>query len=564
MNRKTYFLALVASIFFAISGTSIAQPPPGDYDPVLAFDPEMNRYLAVYSSSTAVFDTLIKGVFVESDGVKGEPFDISSPNGVTYAHFGPSVAYDSINRRFLVVWHTNIESGSTGEDLNGRFVNQTGVVAGDSFSIINEAEDQDSQKIAYDGKNQRFLVTCLDYSTGNSEVFGVLLDKNGAAINSAFNISNTVSQEYEPSILYIDSREAYFVAWTDTSNNIVGKFIDKDGTVGVSTVNLSTNATAGYSNSIAWDETDDRLLAVWADTRTSYHQDIFGQIADFDSFTESNFAIYSASDIFKEQPRVSFDEGNGRFLVAWLDNHSAPSPKVWNPKALSPKISIPYHAYAVYVSPTGEIEGDSFPIVEDDAIQNRIELGYNSNCHNFVASLTNRAIGDSAYSVDFKLVGDPCSNPPTAPELKYPLDGATGVNTNVTLKWNKSDDPDGDKVSYSVLLCADENFAGCENVEVASLAKTKDGYAMAGFGGISALFFAALAFSTLKIRKRGVASVLFLVIAGYLLVISGCGSSGTSYNAKGLAPATKYYWKVSATDGKGGISQSETWSFTTK
>ncbi len=58
------------------------------------------------------------------------------------------------------------------------------------------------------------------------------------------------------------------------------------------------------------------------------------------------------------------------------------------------------------------------------------------------------------------------------------------------------------------------------------------------------------------------------------VIFPSCGSSGggnnssskqnyKSYTVGKLLPNTTYYWKVTADDGKGGVTESDTYSFTT-
>jgi len=75
---------------------------------------------------------------------------------------------------------------------------------------------------------------------------------------------------------------------------------------------------------------------------------------------------------------------------------------------------------------------------------------------------------------------------------------------------------------------------------------------------------------------------IFFVTAGFTVAACG-GSSGSSSSDEGtaaktcdsveegqqcnqvtgLSPNTTYYWKVAASDGEGGTTDSDTWSFTT-
>jgi len=70
----------------------------------------------------------------------------------------------------------------------------------------------------------------------------------------------------------------------------------------------------------------------------------------------------------------------------------------------------------------------------------------------------------------------PVNNPPAAPRLIAPEDGATmrrgGAahrEVAVEFQWYRAADPDGETVTYELNICTDPGFAGCQPVAVASL-----------------------------------------------------------------------------------------------
>ncbi len=161
------------------------------------------------------------------------------------------------------------------------------------------------------------------------------------------------------------------------------------------------------------------------------------------------------------------------------------------------------------------------------------------------------------------------NNPPSAPTLVSPTDGQTGVGTTVTLQWNKSTDPDNDQLTYHVYDCTDSTFTSCTPVDVASR-----GMAGIYFAGSGLLFF-GFVFTR---GNRGRTLMLTLMIAALLMtgaLFISCGKSSGSdapatttadmaHQVSGLSSTTTYYWKVVADDGKGGLTSSATWSFTTQ
>ncbi len=112
------------------------------------------------------------------------------------------------------------------------------------------------------------------------------------------------------------------------------------------------------------------------------------------------------------------------------------------------------------------------------------------------------------------------------------------------------------------------SFASCAPVDVAS-------------SGTAGIYFAGpgLLFVGFVFARRGRAGKFMLTLMIAVLLMSGvvfisCSSGGGSgtpaagttvtHRVSGLSSATTYYWKVVADDGRGGLTSSPTWSFTTQ
>jgi hypothetical protein len=181
------------------------------------------------------------------------------------------------------------------------------------------------------------------------------------------------------------------------------------------------------------------------------------------------------------------------------------------------------------------------------------------------------ATGSITMNVSGTGLSSATNNPPSAPTLVSPTDGQTGVSTTVSLQWNKSTDPDNDTLTYHLYYCTDSTFVTCTPVNVAS--RGMAGLYLAGSG----LLFFGFVFTR---GNRGKALMLTLIIAALLMtgaLFTSCGKSSDSnttattqvtadmtHQASGLSSGTTYYWKIVADDGKGGLTSSATWSFTTQ
>jgi hypothetical protein len=167
---------------------------------------------------------------------------------------------------------------------------------------------------------------------------------------------------------------------------------------------------------------------------------------------------------------------------------------------------------------------------------------------------------------------------PTAPDVIFPANGATGVARPVVLRWTPSSDQDLQPVAYHLFLCNNQAFIGNEpncilNKPVATTtARAKGVYyaSVAGGGMLFSLFGMGFA-AGLKGRKKIMAMIALLFISG-LFIISCSKKSDTppapvstdvTFQVDNLSPNVRYFWKVEADDGNGGVSTTSVAEFTT-
>ena len=170
-------------------------------------------------------------------------------------------------------------------------------------------------------------------------------------------------------------------------------------------------------------------------------------------------------------------------------------------------------------------------------------------------------------------------NPPSVFTLTFPSNGQTGLGTTITLKWEKSTDPDRNAVTYKLYYSDNPHFIGSTPIQIASLSGASKNTYYAGAGmSMSLLLFGIVLGGGVRGRRKTTYLIVLLVIAVMLFVSCGGGGGGggtssssgggsssneVSQSVSSLNSGTTYYWKVSADDGNGGITESETRSFTT-
>ena len=197
---------------------------------------------------------------------------------------------------------------------------------------------------------------------------------------------------------------------------------------------------------------------------------------------------------------------------------------------------------------------------------------------------------------------------PTAPTLVSPADNST-VTQPVTFQWEKSTDTDNDVVSHNIYICTDSGFVGCSGTSVTAGVNFNPPFNQNFHNnlipwpsplhaatvsqqisqdpsmipkwvimlGVLGLLSGFISLSVKNITHRRIMFMFIFLTFCFSLTIISCGEKeeyGESWGKKGYTPTdltyttsdlttnTTYYWKVIASDTKGGSAESETWSFT--
>jgi hypothetical protein len=172
----------------------------------------------------------------------------------------------------------------------------------------------------------------------------------------------------------------------------------------------------------------------------------------------------------------------------------------------------------------------------------------------------------------------------------------------VTFKFAGSTDADGDTVSYKIYICTDSGFVGCSGTSVTAgvnfvppfnqnfhdnlISWPSPLYAATSSQQISqdlsmipkwfimlvmlGLLSGIISLSVKNITHRRIVFMLFLIIIGTAVscstssdnTLGESASDDVTYTNSDLTSGTTYYWKVVASDTRGGSAESETWSFT--
>ncbi|RJQ44936.1 MAG: hypothetical protein C4538_09280 [Nitrospiraceae bacterium] len=575
----TTLLLLTTLAFHAMACDIMNGEFEGDTSPYIVYDSQNSRFLMVYekcvTSGTDIYGKLIKydGTALGNEFLIAGDADPENP----YSQFGASAAYDSVNKRFLVVWSDDRNDPGATYDVYGQIVNADGTLKGSNFAIADDLSDQFYPKAAFRSAGSTFLVIWSDTrdDAANYEIYGQLVNANGTINSSNVNITNNVNDQDYPDIKYDPATDKFFAVWSDKRNgtyDIIGQLLNGNASPSGGIISISTASGDQWIPSIALDNSNQRFFVTWYDFRNPCadplawcaNADIYGQILNADgALNGSNFSIASNEEYPLYNPFAAFNSAEQSYLVAWYGFYYQLTDE-----------GLPISAgdiHAQRVTTDGALDGGSFNISNSVYISNYSPVAaYNPVCENIMVAYWNDA---GIASITATPIGACADAPPSSPELVSPANGAAGVNANITLTWNPSTDPDGDTVTYSVSYCTDPDFSGCDPVVVASLSQQNISYA--GLGNYMEILGAGMFIAiVLNRRKKLIFITLSVIITGFLLLSCGGGGGGggsntgstgsLSHSISSLSSGATYYWKVTADDGKGGTADSEIRSFSTR
>lgn len=272
------------------------------------------RYLVVWEDGG-----VIKGQLLDADNetVSGGNFVISDAGG---AKSSPKAAFDSTNKRFLVVW---ADLRGVENDIYGQLVNIDGSLFGTistvNFVISNGNFSQNYPAVAYDSANSKFLVVWEDYRNGNSDIYGQLVDAGGALNGGEFLVTNAVNNQTSISTAYDSGSQTYLVTWQDERNgnrDIFAQLVNDDGSMNGANFPVSTADNDQQNPCVSYDSVNSHFLVAWEDYRV-WDGDIYGQILNGDGdLVGVNFAINTDGDS-QTRPSAASSQDEELFMVAF-------------------------------------------------------------------------------------------------------------------------------------------------------------------------------------------------------------------------------------------------------
>ncbi len=242
-------------IGIAVEAYGTATPVESKSSPTMAFDCNHNRFLVVYKYFEANSSFSVKARLLNHDAAPyGSEITLINTSAGELAF--PSVSFDFINNRFLVLW--GAYDGFGRRDIFARFVTAGGELQGDAFTLCDEDFDKMNPVAVFNHAADQYLLAWSEYNGSNYDVRARLVSAQGSA-GEVFTIGDGDGDQLYPQIAYNPRDNNYFTAWKDwDTSNIDGRLVTSAGAVSGDVLSLVDLVEPVFSPSLAHDTANNR------------------------------------------------------------------------------------------------------------------------------------------------------------------------------------------------------------------------------------------------------------------------------------------------------------------
>ncbi|MDH5711401.1 MAG: hypothetical protein OEZ15_07030 [Gammaproteobacteria bacterium] len=273
-----------------------------------------------------------------------------------------SVAFDPVNKQYLVVWSDWRNADSIDSDIYAQLLTTDGNPIGTNFAITDRRTAQKMPAVAFDPDKQRFLVAWKNdtLTSPQEKLFARFISSKGELLDKEFLIAKGEGKQDKPSLVYDPKRKRFLVVWRDIvdeqqylSTTLEGKgifaaFVQNSDDEAKPGILIDTEEDACLPPSLyaaSYSPEDDLFLVVWTTARDYQKMglDVFGALvrASDGKHIGKAFPIAVEND-YQEFPSVIFDTEQQRFLVVWYDLRRD-------------QTAMNMDVYGRYISPQGEM-----------------------------------------------------------------------------------------------------------------------------------------------------------------------------------------------------------------
>lgn len=301
--------------WFAVSSNSNSQ-----MEPSVAYDPVNDRYLVVwlYDVWGNGSDWDVYGRFIPWSGPSGALADFMICNwNSNQAH--PTVAYARAQEEYLVVW-MNASSGIPSYISARRVFAQGGFPTNNGFTVSSGPEKRDFPDVAYNLARNEYLVT-WDVEKGSLDIYGLRLTGTGMALGGEFGIAGWTANEERPAVAACHQADQYLVAWQsdqDTGGTdfaIYARYLNGDGAPG-SVYLVGDTTSPDIQVAVSCSASGQQYLLAWQTRYTNLKYGIWARLAYPNQTLSASFEVVSAGPA-QDRARPAVVGGRTSYLAVW-------------------------------------------------------------------------------------------------------------------------------------------------------------------------------------------------------------------------------------------------------
>lgn len=292
--------------------------------PAVAYNWKHDEYLVVWENEWPGN----RDIYAQRVSGNGQLLSSFAVSAGPYDRIEPSVAYDPVNDRYLVVWIYDLFGDGSDFDVYGRFIPWNGPDAGlTEFSICGWPTGQWYPKVAYARAEEEFLVVWTTTRTGGvppPDIGGrrVFADGSGFPPGTGFTVASHASESrMYPDVAYNLARNEYLVTYFN-GVDIYGVRLSGDGlALGGGEFTIAGWPEPEEYPAVAACEAADQYLVAWHSLQGGIHYDLYARFIKGDGTPDGVLLIYHTS-VNEVNPDVACNMSGNQYLVAWQQQYS--------------------------------------------------------------------------------------------------------------------------------------------------------------------------------------------------------------------------------------------------
>ena len=362
------------------------------YFPSVAYNWKHNEYFVVWHTKWSIGSRDIRGARISSQGQVLDTFVVYGNETKDSAQ--PSVAYDSVNDRYLVVWVYDTFGNGSDWDLYGRFIPWGGPTSNlNEFAISTWNTHQWNPEVAYGRAVEEFLVVWNnEYQDGSLPMY--ISGRRVKASDGTFpggsgsdlTISHATENRINPDVTYNLVRNEYLVVY-DNAVDIFGIRLTGDinhnfgGEFGIA----GWPSTEIYPAVAACKEAD-QYLVTWQSDQSAGNDAIYARFIQGDGTVAGVYLIDDTTSP-EQEADVACNQAGREYIVAWQTRYTNVKFGVWG--------------RLVYPDETME---PSFPIIEPGPSADRTYPAIAGGFSSYLVAWQHQRDGTSYQDIHGRLV----------------------------------------------------------------------------------------------------------------------------------------------------------------